>query len=391
VLTSKPKEFKTTSLLSNQNSKYYSRGIILPNSSKDLLTSIHTNKTAEFRGSIELNFKELSTEPENAIIEKNRLERLDIQFKLNNLERKIYSGKLIHSTSQIIYEHPISIGTFNPTKDIQVKKSEKDGLTLYEVDNGFLRFKGDASYRGQIFSLSVENVNNYFKTFYPEVKPFLWTNEYYGGISGNVRLVDSWNQQDYNKLKFEGFQIQKGKWKGIGFKSQVIDYSPNLKGLQVTNEYLTLPDSPFLLYIQTIENHSDVKRVFDVGIDVDIKTSETPDDEYYTEVNGKITTFKLDEFESYVWLHCDYDAKWTAYKNIKNKYYLGAAIQPNKNFLRASVYAPNYTYSTIGIQSKRVTLDPKEKNEFKILYILTDDVNSIGPFANSNIEEYFEE
>ena len=56
--------------------------------------------------------------------------------------------------------------------------------------------------------------------------------------------------------------IQKGLWKGLSFKSEILEYSSKLKGLQVTNNFLTLPDSPMVLFQQVVENHSEAPRTF---------------------------------------------------------------------------------------------------------------------------------
>ncbi|MHA1953063.1 MAG: GNAT family N-acetyltransferase, partial [Candidatus Heimdallarchaeaceae archaeon] len=384
-----PSDYKTIGLYSDSILKYPTKGIILPKSKQDIILSINTQRVTGFEGSIVLNFPKLSTTPEEYKIEKIKASNLDIQFNLNKLTDRIYSGKLLFKTPSIRYEYPIAISCFDEEKEISIQEGIEGENKVYNVDNGFLSFKADSSFRGQVFHLSVKNSGNYLHTFYPEIEPFLWWNEFYGGLGGEIYAAPHRDEHNYNRLKFAGSILQKGLWKGISFKSEIIEYSSKLKGLQVTNNYLTLPDSPFILFQQIIENHSETPRTFSVLSDAQLKTSGKPEDEYYTEIKETITTFNLSDFRGYVRIHQDYNVKWAAYKNVENDYTFGIIAFPNQKYVNVGNYTPSLSFATIGSDSKNILVKPKEKFVFNTLYILTKDLESIRPFTQTNFEEYF--
>ncbi|MCG3220396.1 MAG: hypothetical protein H7641_03365 [Candidatus Heimdallarchaeota archaeon] len=336
-----------------------------------------------------MNLPRVSITPEEYIINKTKASKLEVQFDFDKLTNRIYSGKLLFKTPSIRYEYPIAIGCFDENKEISIQEVIARKNKIYTVDNGFLSFKADSSFRGQVFHLSVENSGNYLHTFYPEIKPFLWWNEFYGGLGGEIYSAPHRDEYNYDRLKFEGSKIQKGYWKGISFKSDIIEYSSKLKGLQITNNYLTLPNSPFILYQQIIENSSETPRTFSISSDARLKTSGKPEDEYYTEIKEKITTIKLSDFQNYVLRHQDYHVKWAAYKNIGNDHIIGIVAFSNQKHISVGTYTPDLSFATVGSHSKNVTVKPKKKIVFNTLYILTKDLESIRPFTQTNFEEYF--
>ncbi len=381
-------ELKTVGLYPTETSEYRSKGIVLKKGSKEMFVKINTFKESEMKGSIQLDFNNLIIKPEEKTIDKTRTSSLLLKFEIEPLTRRLYSGKMVFNTLSAVYENSIAIGVFDESKNITIKEEQQDEKSYYEVDNGFLRFKGSSEHRGQIFELCIDNDSNYLKSFFPKVVPFVWTNEFYGGIGGGINVLNQWKDHDYNRLKFKAFIIKENAWEGIGFQSNIIEYAPSLKGLQVTNHYLTLPDSPFLLHQQIIKNHSSAIKRFDSIIDISVKTTGGPDDEYYVESGGKVMKFNLNEHQSYVGSHHDTHAKWVAYKNAKHDYIIGSVILSNKYYTQISPYTPNYSYATLGCQTKKIKLEPQEEITLNVLYILTEDLASIAPFAQTNIEEY---
>ncbi|NPD88807.1 MAG: GNAT family N-acetyltransferase [Asgard group archaeon] len=384
-----PSDYKAIGLYSDSTLKYLCRGIILPKSNQNVVLSIDTQKETGFEGSIGLNFPKLNISPEEYIINKTKTSKLEVLFNFDKLTKRLYSGKLLFKTLSLNYEYPIAICCFDEGTEISVQEVIEGSKKTFIVDNGFLHFKADSSFRGQVYHLSVENNDNYLQTFYPNVKPFLWWNEFYGGLSGEIYSAPQRDEYNYNRLKFEGSKIQRGYWKGISFKSEIIEYSSKLKGLQVINNYLTLPTSPIVLFQQIVENHSETNRTFSIFSDAQMKTSGKPEDEYYTEVKEKITTFKLSDFQAYARRHQDYDVKWAAYKNIENDYTFGTVAYSNQKYVNVGTYSPDLSFATLGSDTKNIIVKPKEKFVFNTLYILTKDLESIRPFTQTNFEEYF--
>ena len=382
---------KTTGLYANPEKGKMSRGIILDRSAERISVIIDTFREAEFQGSLKLILDDLATKPEEIRIDKTRKQKLTTEFLIGQGSRRFYSGKLIHDTLSRIYEYPIALGYFDKDKAITIKSKQSDEKNYLEVDNGFLKFRGSAEHRGNVFHLSVEESNNYLLSFFPKVQPYLWWNEFYGGIGLTVAEVGKNTSAEFNKLKYETSEVEKGLWKGIGFKSEIYNFLPSLKGLQATNQYLTLPDSALILYQLIIENKSDTTRSFDIRDGISLKTSGKAEDKYYTESKGKMIEFTVNDFQSYVGRHQDFHVPWAAYKNPMNEYIVGSIAYSDTNHAQIGPYIPKLTFASIGVSSKRNKLKPKEKMVFTILYILSKDLESIHPFAISNYEDYFEE
>ncbi|MHA1217584.1 MAG: GNAT family N-acetyltransferase [Candidatus Heimdallarchaeaceae archaeon] len=382
---------KTTGLFADSEKGKISRGIILDRSAERISVIIDTFREAEFQGSLKLIFDDIATKPEEIRINKTKKQKLITEFLLEQGSKRFYSGKLIHDTLSRIYEYPIALGYFDKTKEITIQSNQNDEKNYLEVDNGFLMFRGSAEHRGHVFHLSVEGSNNYLLSFFPKVQPYLWWNDFYGGVGLTIAEVGKHTSAEFNKLKYEAFEVEKGLWKGIGFKSEIYNFLPSLKGLQATNQYLTLPDSALVLYQLIIENKSDSTRSFDISDGINLKTSGKAEDKYYTESKGKMIEFTINDFESYVGRHHDFHVPWAAYKNPLSEYIVGSIAYSDTNHVQIAPYVPSLTFASIGVSSKRNKLKPKEKMVFTILYVLSKDLESIRPFAISNYEDYFEE
>lgn len=193
-------------------------------------------------------------------------------------------------------------------------------------------------------------------------------------------------------LKFELLpDVRKGKLEGVGMKSEIITYSPYLKGLQVTNYYLTLPASPFLLVQQQIYNHSGVSRYFNPVISINLEPSGTTEDKYYIDNGETYLTFRTQDFESDAWKRKKGKTRWVAYKNRDAPYYLGVVINSKKFGYTVEPYIPNLNISKIIVQSPIAKIKPKETLTFETMIIFTDELEKIKPFTNNNIRELIEE
>ena len=387
ALWESPSNYKTMGLYSDSSHQYLSRGIILPKSKNSFVLSINAQKETCFEGNIIMYFPDLQTTPKEYKIEKTKASNLNIKFEFEKLRYRIYAGKITFKTPSIQYGYPIALSCFDEDREVNIIEKEKN--QIYSVDNGFLQFSADSKFRGELFHLSVGGSQNYLITFHPEVKPFLWWNEFYGGLGGYIFDYHDRDEHNYNRLNFTGSIIQKGLWKGLSFKSEIIEYSSKLKGLQITNNYLTLPDSPFILFQQIIENHAETPRIFSILSDARLKTSGKPEDEYYTEINGKIVTFNMCDYQGYINRHQDNHVKWCAYRNTENDYNLGIVTFSNQKYIHTGIYTPNLSYALIGGDSMNNTINPKEKFIFNTLYVLTKNLESIRPFTQTNFEEYF--
>jgi ribosomal protein S18 acetylase RimI-like enzyme len=338
------------------------------------------------KGEIEISFNEAILNPERIELPETELriwkEKITI---FSSKSKRILTGTLKFDSLTRIFEFPLALGYYDSSKDIEIRKDTT--FNYIEVDNGFLKYRGCEQFRGQVFYLSVEGSENYLLTFFPEVKPLLWFNEFYGGIGSILRPQHSWDMVEYNKLKFKSFEVQRSLWKGIGFRSDIINYSPKIRGLQVSTEYLTLPDAPFLFVRQEITNHSGVNRNFFTQIEGTLNTSQSNKDRYYINSNNKIATYQLQEWESAIWIEKDPYTKWAAYHKEGNKFMVVTVLPSTQQGESIGVYAPNLSIAYLNMNGDGMTIQPGETQMYSVLYLLTKKIEEIEPFTSSNLLE----
>ncbi len=390
-LQSKVGDTKTIGLFKDTEKGILSKGLILDKSQDTVSVIVDTFREAEFNGNLVLRIRDLEITPDVAKVDKIKQQKWIEEFKIVQGQNRLYSGLLVHDTLSRIYKYPVAIGYFDKTKEVLVQTVTDDKGRYLEVDNGFLKYKGSSDFRGHVFHLSVEGSDNYLLSFFPKAQPYLWWNEFYGGIGFTVAEAGKDVHEKFSKLKYVSSEIEDGLWKGIEFKSEIFDFAPSLKGLQATNRYFTLPDSAFILYQLIIENRSDTTRSFRIRDGINLKTSGKPEDKYYSEANGQIIEYTINEFDSYVSRQKDLHVTWAAYRNPLQKNILGATVYSTKNPFQIGPYNPNLTFASIGGVSKRNKLEPGEKAVFSILIQATKDLESIAPFAQTNFEDYFKE
>ncbi len=336
------------------------------------------------KGEIEISFNEAISDPEWIKLPETELRIWKEKIRISSSKTKrILTGALKFDSLTRIYEFPLALGYYDSSKDVIVRKDS--AFNYLEVDNGFLKYRGSEQFRGQVFYLSVEGSENYLLTFFPEAKPFLWFNEFYGGIGSIIRPQHSLDMVEYNKLKFQSFEVEYKLWKGIGFRSDIINYSPKIRGLQVSTKYLTLPDAPFLLVQQEITNHSGVNRNFFTQIEGTINTSKSNKDRYYINSNNKIATYQLQQWESKIWIEKDPFTKWAAYYKKGNKFMLAAVLSSVKQGESIRLYAPNLSIAYLNMNGDGLTIQPGETQIYSVLYLLTTKIEEIEPFTSSNL------
>ena len=389
----KAQSLKKVGLIAS-NGKTVGKGIILDDS-EELSVAIDAYKETTFKGNLKITLDELEIEPTDIVLPetKERIFKKPLKFKKTPTERST-SGTIIFDTLTSIYEYPIAISRYNKKEKVSITRN--DNQMFYEVDNGFFVFKASEKYRGQIFSLSTDETNllHTGQVDFPEVKPFLWFSEFYGGIGPVLRPESSWDMLDYNYLKFEPYEYSVGNWVGIGFKSEVIKYSPSIKGLQIATEYLTLPDSPFLLVQAHITNHSEVSRKFFASISGHFKTSNSSKDIYYL-ANSKSTKgyskYRLQNWEAPAFLEKDLYTKWSAFQKSGSEWLI-AAILP-KGYLHEDIYpyAPNMKMMSLNLNADRMEIESKETMTFRLVFLLTKQLETVEPFIDSNLFDLLEE
>ena len=191
-----------------------------------------------------------------------------------------------------------------------------------------------------------------------------------------------------DKLKFTSSEITRGNWQGVRFESGTIAYSSEIKGLQVTNEYLTLPDSPVLLVQTHITNHSELTRSFFLQLTGNLETSKSTDDMYFLEgkkSNNGYLTYRMQDWESTVYLEKELYTKWVAYKRSGSKYFVSAILQSARLGENMYPYVPNLKIISLNMNANRMKIKAKETLTFRVLYFFTESLDTIPPLINSNL------
>jgi hypothetical protein len=363
---------------------------IIHNKKNKLYASIDAFRETVFKGELNLELAGFSPNPlKMSLLEtKGRIWNKEIEMP-KNLKEKVFKGKLTFDSLTRIYDYPITLLVFDGSKEVSISRNEEEAY--YEVDNGVIKYKASEKYRGNIYSLSFKDETNLLHNGtvqFPEIGPFLWFNEYYGGIGSIVRDPGTWDMTDYNKLKFEPSTITRGEWQGVSFKSEIMTHSTMLKGLQVTTDYLTLPDSPLLLVQAHITNHSELTRNFFLVITSNLETSKSTNDFYYLEdskSNSGYLTYRMQNWESTVYLEKELYPRWIAYQRSGSKRFIGAVLPSAHLNENMYPYSPNLKVISLTMNANRMKIKAKETMTFRMLFFFTDQLETIPPLVNSNL------
>ncbi len=381
------KSAKELGLVSPSNGENISRGLIIDAANPELALKIKTQKDTVLKGIINFSNLESRLNPSSVNLPELKTNEWKLPLHITPKYDEIISGNLVFDSLTRVYNYPLSLGFYNSSKNVKI--FQKDNY--FEVSNGYLTFCGSENYRGQLFSLVLKNSDkNILHTGavpFPEVKPYLWWNLFFGGIGSILRPPNSQDEVDYNTLKWQGYKASLGKWTGIGFESNIITYSNKIKGLQVKTEYLTLPESPFLLVSSCIKNHSSVPRKCFLQVRCDIKTSNSIYDYYYINVDGQLASYHLQEYESNVWLERDPLGTWAAFRKRDSNHFIGAVL-PQRQFHEAiATYAPNLTFFSFVTTINNLKVVGNTSLKVDTLYLITKDLSSIEPFTQSNLRD----
>jgi ribosomal protein S18 acetylase RimI-like enzyme len=371
------------------------RGLILSKNHKELDVAFTTIGTASLKGTIKVETKGNNLPKTKTSIDDPKVKLWKEAVQIKSTEPMITNGKITYDCNIRKYQTPIALAFFDSEKKVKISKGKQDGKEYYQVDNGFLKYRGSKDQRGHIYYLTADGSDeNLLLTFFPEIKPFMWVSEFHGGIGGIVHPSGMWiGEQDfYNKLTFDMFEVTNGPWKGIGVKTSIIDYTPALKGIQMSLNCLTLPNSPLVLIQQRVTNHSKVPRrcYIDMGTSINVSKS-SKDKSYYTSTEGEILTLSMHEYESRSWRDKKKNNKWVAYKKHGSKNYIGLVTLASNYGNDTYAYTPNLSFMRLGRDVGNLTIKPGETVTLYDMFVITDDLANIEPFTESNILDLLED
>jgi len=379
------KSAKQLGLISPSTGETVSRGIILDSANPELSFQIKTQKDTTLKGIIDFTSLKDRLNPTMINLPEIKTNDWRLPLEIKPYHGEVISGNLYFDSLTRIYNYPLAFGFYNSSKNVKI--SQKDNY--YKVSNGYMTFCGSEVYRGQLFSLVLknndENILHTGTTSFPEIKPYLWWNLFYGGIGSMLKPPSTWDEVDYNTLKWHGYEVSQGKWKGIGFESNIITYNKKIKGLQVKTEYLTLPESPFLLVSSYIMNHSSVPRECFLQVRCALKTSNSVHDYYYVKVDGQLASYHLQEHESNIWLEREPLGTWAAFRKHHSDCFIGAVLVQRQFHEALVTYAPNLKFFSFVTTIDNLEVKGNNILRFDTLYLITKDLSSIEPFTQSNL------
>ncbi len=367
-----------------------STGLLIDSSNPKISVNLQSDQDAIFKGNIDLQLGELSEKIEIKQ-ENSKNWSSEVKIDLTPPPTRLLSGQLVMDSQTRIYEFPLALGFYDSKKTIHKSTESSEKGTIYKYDNGYLEFRASDFYRGQVHYLGIKGKKNLLHTFFPEVKPFLWSNRYYGGIRHNLNPPRYWSEIDYNKMKFTSKEIKKGKWEGVEFTSPIISYNPQIKGLQTTVGYLFLPDSPILLIQQEVKNHSGVHRVFYTEITANMQVSNSNEDRYWIQSHNRsdgIAEFHTNNFQSLAQREMVWKAPWVAFQGKNSQSVIGMVSIPSSASDHILPYCPNQTYVSLNRQVREISLKPQETFISRTLLIVANKIDEIAPFSHSNIEDF---
>ncbi len=264
----------------------------------------------------------------------------------------------------------------------------KDDLESFELNNGQLLFRASHQFSAALFYLGTlkEPAHNYLKTFYPEVRPFLYHERFYGGILPIVLSISKWRSREFHQLQFTTRKIKKQQWAGVVFESEIIKYDESLKGLKAIISYLTLPESPLLLVDLEVKNESKTKRKFKSRIIANLNTSGTPNDMFYCEgVDGRPQVMQYSDHDAsigpsvnqHVAIHVPSHAPYS----------LGMALWSSRPRARVEVLNMNLSLAFFFSEQPLVNIATDESHHLRALFILAKDHQAIFPFGTVDLSK----
>ncbi|MCK5047715.1 MAG: hypothetical protein KAS22_14105, partial [Candidatus Heimdallarchaeota archaeon] len=238
-----PENMKQFGFINKVEGETLAQGIIIDKNQKTIDVAFDASGTTTLKGKVDITLEEKITEPSSFKIKSHKERFWQEEIKIKAPKSHVVGGKITFDCKTKKYDTPIAFAFFDKKKDVTITKSSVDKKEVLEVNNGYLKFKGSKDFKGYVFFLSpADDDHNYLLTNFPESKPFLWFNHFYGGLGPIVKPKHFWigDEKYFDNITFDSYEIKEGNWKGIGFKSNVLTFHPAIKGIKVDNRFLTL-------------------------------------------------------------------------------------------------------------------------------------------------------
>ena len=178
---------------------------------------------------------------------KTRRRRVTLTPKVE-VHEGVYEGKLVLATEEQRREKAFPIFLMGDGK-VKVASIVENGKDVISVNNGTMEFRICPSFGGIVYSLKRNGVE-FLSSSFPEEKPMLWLNPWFGGLSGSINHQESKGWQE----AFKARRLTRDLWKGVETSCKAKDSVKDVKGVIFKTRYLTVNSSNILRIEQEILN-----------------------------------------------------------------------------------------------------------------------------------------
>jgi len=180
-----------------------------------------------------------------------------IVLKARKASPGMYFAKARIST--LVYDDTLQLPIVVIGKPGSVSVRQKKGII--DVNNGTLKFTVVPEFSGSLTSLKEGGIEHILSA-YPKPDQLAWFRPWYGGIAPTV-TKDEWFSRFYEET-FTGKKVTRGAWKGARTTAEA-EKRELLRGLRVSTEYLTRPNSNVLAILQDFTNTGKSSLYFEGG------------------------------------------------------------------------------------------------------------------------------
>jgi GNAT superfamily N-acetyltransferase len=166
------------------------------------------------------------------------------------------NGELEIQFKSRIVRLPLTAVVFDSKLKIDREVKEEEGFNLHTLKTGGYTMSVSPEYLGGLVRYGLDGEPSAFFDTFPEVKPFIWWDKFYSGLSPILVGWDVWDwETGIQKESWSISDTKAGAWVGYETTS-TLQHSPGLKGISVTYRYLLLPGTPLLSVEASVSNTS---------------------------------------------------------------------------------------------------------------------------------------
>jgi GNAT superfamily N-acetyltransferase len=183
----------------------------------------------------------------------------------------IYEGEILLRTEEHRWRRSFPVLHLGDGR-VDVEEIDDRGMKAYLVTNGTLEFKVSAAFGGTVHSL-VSNGVELLASSFPESRPMLEFNPWYGGLSGYVGRSCSkgWRES------YEATPVKRGFWEGVETACHPGDHAKEIRGLVVRTRYMLARSSNIIRVEQEISNPMAAKMEVHTGLNLFVGMGEEAD------------------------------------------------------------------------------------------------------------------